>query len=326
MNIVSWNVTNRCDLSCPHCYRDAGLTLKNELSTEEAFDLIDNIKKAGFKLMIFSGGEPLLREDIYELINYASTSGLRPVLGTNGGLIDKENAIKLKKAGLMAAGISLDSLVSEKHDKFRGSKGLFSRVEEAFNNLKEVKIPFQIHMTVMDWNQDEVEDLIDYSQKVGARAAHIFFLVPTGRGEYIEEKSLDSNRYHNLVEKVMKKSENAAIEVKPVCAPQFIPVAEKLGIKTRFKTGCLAGSSYCLINPVGEVQPCAYLNMVAGNIREEDFSTIWKESEIFNKLRSQDFKGDCGKCSYKKNCRGCRARAYYYSGDYMASDPFCTIY
>lgn len=321
--IVSWNITNRCDLKCPHCYRDAGINMGEELSTEEAFKLIDEIKQAGFKLMIFSGGEPLIREDILDLINYASNNGLRPVIGTNGAMIDQNMAAELKKAGLMAAGISLDSTYPDKHDKFRGKKGLFEEVEGAFRALKETGIVFQTHMTVMDWNKDEVEDLIDYSVSVGARAAHIFFMVPTGRAEYIEDKAITRDEYEELITRVMRKSQLVDIEVKPVCAPQFIPISREENIATRFKTGCLAGTDYCIINPIGDVQPCAYLEVKAGNLREQSFVEIWQESEIFKNLRTLDWKDNCGSCRYKNDCRGCRARAYYYQADYMAGDPFC---
>ncbi|MFW6270605.1 MAG: radical SAM protein, partial [Bacillota bacterium] len=269
--IVSWNSTNRCNLKCPHCYRDAGSDMENELTTEEACNLIDNIKKAGFRLMIFSGGEPLLRKDIFDLIEHAAAVGLRPVLGSCGELIDEDTAVSLKQAGLMAAGISLDSVIPEKHDKFRGYKGLFEKVKQAFHNLNQVEIPFQTHMTVMNWNMNKVNQVIDFSAEMGARASHIFFMVPTGRAEYIENKALDKAQYSQLIEKIMKKSVKIDIEVKPVCAPQFIPIADKLDIKTRFKKGCLAGISYCIVNPVGEVQPCAYFNKSAGNIRDQDF-------------------------------------------------------
>lgn len=325
MNIISWNSTNKCNLSCPHCYRNAGEDLGTELNTNEAKKMLDQIKAANFHLMIFSGGEPLLRDDIFELMAYASAIGLRPVLGTGGGLINSNSAQKLKKAGVLAAGISLDSVNPEKHDQFRGEKGLFNKVENSFAELKKVGIPFQTHMTVMDWNLAELEAMIDYSVQVGAKAAHIFFMVPTGRAAYIEENAITKKEYQKAIERIMKKSKEVEIEVKPVCAPQFIATADQLEIKTRFQNGCLAGASYCIINPVGDVQPCAYLDLKVGNVRENDFKSIWENSEILNKMRNLEWKGKCGSCKYGKNCRGCRARAYYYSGDYLEADPFCSI-
>lgn len=325
MNIISWNTTNQCNLSCPHCYRDAGANLEQELNTMEAKKMLDQIKAANFHLMIFSGGEPLLREDIFELMGYASKIGLRPVIGTSGGLIDAKKAKKLKEAGVLAAGISLDSVEAKKHDQFRGEIGLFAKVENAFKELKKVGIPFQTHMTVMDWNLDELEAVIEYSAQVGAKAAHIFFMVPTGRAAYIEENAISKKEYQQAIERIMIKSKEVKIEVKPVCAPQFIAVADQLNIKTRFSSGCLAGTSYCIVNPIGDVQPCAYLDLKVGNVKESNFKTIWETSGILNEIRTLDWQGKCCSCKYGSNCRGCRARAYYYSGDYMEADPFCSI-
>lgn len=325
MNIVSWNSTNQCHLSCPHCYRDAGVDMGKELNTTEAKKMLREIKEANFHLMVFSGGEPLLRDDIFELMSYASELGLRPVLGTGGGLIDAERADKLKEAGVLAAGISIDSAVPEKHNNFRGEAGLFAKLENAFSELKRVGIPFQTHMTVMDWNLEEIEDVIDYSAAVGAKASHIFFMVPTGRAEYIEESAISKKEYQQAIERIMKKSEEVDIEVKPVCAPQFVAAADQLDIQTRFKNGCLAGISYCIVNPIGEVQPCAYLDLQVGNVKEKSFKEIWENNDILTKMRSENWQGKCGSCKYQNSCRGCRARAYYYSGDYMGADPFCSI-
>lgn len=325
MNIISWNSTNQCNLSCPHCYRDAGLNLEKELNTAQAKQMLEQIKAADFQLMIFSGGEPLLRTDIFELMTYASNIGLRPVIGTSGGLIDSKTAKKLKKAGVLAAGISLDSVSAKKHNQFRGEAGLFAEVEKGFKELKKVGIPFQTHMTVMDWNLAELEAVIDYSAEIGAKASHLFFMVPTGRAAYIEEKAISKKEYQKAVERIMKKSQEVNIEVKPVCAPQFIAVADQMDIKTRFRNGCLAATNYCIISPTGDVQPCAYLDLKVANVKNENFKTIWENNKILNELRTLAWKGKCSSCKYGSSCRGCRARAYYYSGDYLESDPFCSI-
>lgn len=325
MKIISWNTTNQCNLSCPHCYRDAGVDMGQELNTKEAKKMLTEIKAAGFQLMIFSGGEPLLRNDIYELIAYAAKIGLRPVLGTGGSLLNKKRIKKLKTAGLLAAGISLDSIDPKKHDQFRGQKGLFAKIEAAFEELKKADIPFQTHMTVMDWNLGEIEEMIDYSAAVGAKAAHIFFMVPTGRAAYIKENAVSKKDYQQAVERIMKKSEEVEIEVKPVCAPQFIAVADQLGIKSRFKNGCLAGINYAIVNPIGEVQPCAYLDLQLGSVREKSFKNIWENNDILKEMRTMDWQGKCGSCQYSQSCKGCRARAYYSSGDYMGADPFCSV-
>jgi len=321
--LVSWNTTNQCNMFCDHCYRDAGAKLSDELSTAEARKLIDEIKKAGFQIMIFSGGEPLMRADIFELGAYARSVGLRPVLGTNGTLITPEVAVKLKDAGFLAAGVSLDSLVPEKNDAFRKLEHTFERTVQGIKNLKEAGIRFQIHTTVMDWNQDELEDITDFAVSIGAAAHHIFFLVPTGRGANIEAEGLRVVEYERTITRIMEKQKTVSIELKPTCAPQFMRIAEQKGMTVRFSRGCLAGISYCIISPRGNVQPCAYMDVALGNVREVPFDVIWKENGLLQKLRAQDYEGKCGGCDFKGKCGGCRARAYYYGGDYMAEDTWC---
>jgi putative heme d1 biosynthesis radical SAM protein NirJ2 len=321
--IVSWNTTSRCTLQCPHCYRDAGASMAGELDTAEARRLIREIGRAGFRMLIFSGGEPMLREDLYELVECAAQGGLRPVLGTYGGSIDREAARRLKEAGLLAAGVSLDSVHPGRHDAFRGTPGLFDRVQGAFRALREAGIPFQVHMTVMDWNLGDLERMIDLAVGAGARACHFFFTVPAGRAAREAQASVSPAGYWDALRRVMRRSAEVPIEIKPVCAPQFIPVAAELGVPTRFRTGCLAGTEYCIVNPAGDVQPCAYLAVRAGNVREQPFSEIWANSPLFARLRTLDWRGACGSCRYAESCRGCRARAYAATGDFMAGDPFC---
>ncbi|MHC6180146.1 putative heme d1 biosynthesis radical SAM protein NirJ2 [Clostridium sp. JNZ X4-2] len=322
--IVSWNTTNRCNLKCSHCYRDSGKEIIGELTTKEAKTLIDQIVKAGFKIMIFSGGEPLMRDDIFELISYASQAGLRPVLGTNGTLISKKTAERLKESGVAGVGISLDSLDSKKHDIFRGHDGAFRDTINAMNNCREAGIRFQVHTTVMEWNKEEIIDISDFAVAMGAAAHHIFFLIPTGRAKNIEDEVLKSEEYGRLLTVIMKKQQGIHIELKPTCAPQFVPIAKSLGIDIRFKRGCIAGINYCVVNPKGDVQACAYLSQCAGNIRKTTFDEIWRNSVLFNNLRTQNYKGSCGSCKYKDTCGGCRARAAYYNkGNYMESDKLC---
>lgn len=322
--IVSWNTTNKCNMYCKHCYRDAGVKAEQELNTIEAKSLIDEIAKAGFKIMIFSGGEPLMRSDIYELIKYATKVGLRPVIGSNGALITKEVAKKLKYSGVMGIGISLDSLNYKKHDEFRNYKGAWIETVKGIKNCREVGLPFQIHTTVMKWNKDEILDITDFAVWIGAVAHHTFFLVPTGRGESIEDQSLTPIQYEDLLKNIMLKQKEVDIELKPTCAPQFMRIAKEIGINSRFRKGCLAGTSYCIISPMGDLQPCAYLNMPIGNVRETPFSEMWNSNPIFKELRTLEYEGKCGTCKHKKACGGCRARAAFYNhGNYMASEDGC---
>ena len=322
--IVSWNTTNACNMYCAHCYRDAGCKAEEELSTEEAKKLLEEIARAGFKIMIFSGGEPLTRPDILELVRHAASLHLIPVFGTNGTLITPEMAHDLKEAGAKGMGISLDSLDKEKHDKFRSFPGAWEGAVRGMKNCREAGLSFQIHTTVMDWNQSELEAMTDFAVEIGAKAHHFFFLVPTGRAKTMEEESLRAEAYEEVLTRIMKKQQEVEIELKPTCAPQFIRIADQLGYQTRFRRGCLAGLSYCIISPRGKMQPCAYLNMELGDVRETPFDEIWKNNEVLKKLRTLEYSGGCGTCSYKGSCGGCRARAAcYHGGDYMSEEPWC---
>jgi putative heme d1 biosynthesis radical SAM protein NirJ2 len=323
--IISWSTTNACDLNCPHCYRDAGKAAPNELTTSEAKTLLEQISEAGFKIMIFSGGEPLLRKDIFELVEYAAGQGLRPVFGTNGILLTRETVQRLKDSGAVAMGISLDSTDPEKHDSFRGIPGSFDKTVNGMKNCKEAGLRFQIHTTVMDWNYDEIEQVTDLAVELGASAHHIFFLVPTGRAAHLASGIMNAKKYEELLERIIDRQNEVPIELKPTCAPQFMRIAKQKGIKMRFTRGCIAGITYCLIGPTGDVQPCAYLDMKLGNVRERPFTDIWQNSPVFERLRTMDYTGACGICEYKDICGGCRARAaYYHKGDYMASETWCT--
>lgn len=322
--ILSWNVTNGCNMYCEHCYRDAGAKASDELSTVEGKKLIEEIARVGFKIMVFSGGEPLMRPDIYELVAYAREQGLRPVFGSNGTLITLEVAKRLKKAGAMAMGISLDSVDPVKHNRFRAFPQAWEGALHGMRNCREAGLPFQVHTTVVDWNYDELEQITDLAIELGAMAHHFFFLVPTGRAVNIEQESLRAEQYESVLRRIMEKQQQVDIELKPTCAPQFMRIAKQMGMNLRFTKGCLAGTSYCIISPKGDVQPCAYLNMPVGNVRQTPFDEIWRNNEIFHSLRQDTLKGGCGSCGYNKICGGCRARAYFYNeGDYLAEEPWC---
>lgn len=323
--IVSWMTTNRCNLRCKHCYQDASPeACADELTTAEAQRLIDQIAAAGFKVMIFSGGEPLIRPDIYELVSYAASKGLRPVFGTNGTLITPEVAARLKESGACAMGISLDSLDRAKHDAFRGMAGAWDATVAGMDACRQAGLPFQVHTTVLDWNEGEVCDITDFAVERGAMAHYVFFLIPVGRGKYINDTSLKVAANERLLRQIMAKQAEVAIDVKPTCAPQFTRVAEQLGVKTRFSRGCLAGLSYCIVSPEGVVRPCAYMTEEAGSVRERPFDEIWRDAEVFRRLRGRSYGGSCGTCDFREGCGGCRARAaYYHDGDYLAQDDYC---
>jgi putative heme d1 biosynthesis radical SAM protein NirJ2 len=323
--IASWNVTNKCNLSCEHCYRDAGKEHESELTTEEGMALLDEIAKAGFKLMVFSGGEPFMREDILELTKHAASLGLRPVYGTNGTLLTKEMVASIKEAGGAAVAISLHMVDAERMDDFCGEEGAFDRAIQAMRNCAEAGLPFQVNTTAFDRNQEDILPLCDLAIEMGAKSHHVLFMVPTGRAKNIEEESLREQQYERLIRQLLKKRQETGFDIKPTCAPQFMRIAKQLGIDTgRYRRGCLAGISYCSIIPTGDVWPCPYLPIKIGNVRETPFSEIWANTKVFKDMRSIAYSGKCGVCDFKNACGGCRARAYFYDDDYMGAEPWCS--
>lgn len=323
--IISWNTTRKCNQFCAHCYRDARAEADTgELSTREGLGLLDEIAKCGFRIVVLSGGEPLVRPDILDLIRHGSQIGLRVVLGTNGTLLTPQWVEALKTAGCARVGISLDSTDPRVHDKFRRMEGAWELSVAGMRYCREAGLPFQIHTTVTERNQHEILAITDLAVQLGATAHHIFFLVPAGRGESIEAESLRALEYERLLNRILRKQQEVDIELKPTCAPHFMRIAKRRGIPMRFTKGCLAGTHYCVVTPTGDVQPCPYLPLTVGNVLETPFSQIWRMNPVFDDLRQAALQGRCGRCDHADICGGCRARAYYYSGgDYLAEEPWC---
>ncbi|MCX6357348.1 MAG: radical SAM protein [Candidatus Aureabacteria bacterium] len=324
--LLSWNVTRACNLKCVHCYRDAGSPDRRELDTAEGLSLLGEIARAGFRIVILSGGEPLMRDDICVLIRHARVCGLRPVLGTNGTMLNAAAARALREAGIARVGISIDSANAAYHDRFRGSRGAWAAAIGAACRCREEGVDFQVHTTVTRNNRGDVGRITELACAVGARAHHIFFLVGTGRGAAIAGDLLSAAESDALLGEILEIQGRTPIELKPVCAPRFVPLAREKGIGSRFTRGCLAGLSYCCILPNGEVHPCPYLPVRAGNVRETPFSSLWRESPLFKRLRGMEYHGRCGACAERKSCGGCRARAWERDGDLMGDDPGCAIH
>ncbi|SHH40221.1 putative heme d1 biosynthesis radical SAM protein NirJ2 [Tepidibacter thalassicus DSM 15285] len=319
-------MTKNCNLYCKHCYRDAGPNekQKDELDTKESKELIKGIAKAGFKILIFSGGEPLLREDLFELTEYAHSLGLIVGLGTNGTLITKEIAKKLKESKVRAVAISLDSLDENKHDEFRQVKGSFKDCIRGIKESINAGLKVQINTTVTKSNYEEITKITDYISSLGGHSHHPFFLVEVGRGKNIGKEGLNKKEYKEIINRILDKQKNTHIELKPTCAPQFMVEAKEKGMDMRFSRGCIAGIKYCCILPNGDVHICPYLPIKVGSVREKPFDVIWEQSEIFNKLRDyKNYKGNCGSCKNINICGGCRARAFSKTGDYLQEDTFC---
>ncbi len=339
--VLSWNVTRKCNLKCPHCYINADNKASiNELTTEEAKNLIDQICEVSKPLLVLSGGEPLLRQDIYELIRYGASKGLKMGLGSNGSLIDDTAAKKLKEAGIETVSISLDSHIPEQHDEFRGVKGSWEKAVNAIKALRKKGVLVQVNTTLTQQNYDQIDDIMSLAEKLGVENFHLFFLVPTGRGVKIVD--ISPAKYEEMIKKTFAKVARHKLNVRPSCAPQFMRIAKEMGLNmSRWIRGCIAGLYYCRVYPNGDITPCPYLPIKLGNIRETPFKEIWFNSEMFKTLRDFNaLKGKCGTCEYRASCGGCRARAYGLSsdfidycgdlhepgelkGDYLTEDPWC---
>ena len=316
--IISWNTTFKCDLRCAHCYMDAQeRESRDELSTEEGKMLIDQISEVSKPVLVLSGGEPLLRKDIFELAEYGTKKGLRMAMGSNGVGITDEVAKKLLDSGISKVAISIDSSTPEIHDEFRGVQGAWMKAIEGIKACLRNGVGVQFNTTVTQQNFDDIGDILELAESLGVKDLHLFFLVPTGRGTGVED--ITPEMYETMIRKVLSEYADRELDVKPTCAPQYMRVADQLGIDmSRWSRGCIAGISYCRIYPEGEVTPCPYLPIKLGNIRETSFKEIWENSEILKQMRdTSNLKGKCGACEYKERCGGCRARAYGLSSDFI---------
>jgi radical SAM protein with 4Fe4S-binding SPASM domain len=316
--ILSWNVTRECNLKCGHCYINAvDKKLENELTAEEGKRVIDQICEVSHPLLILSGGEPLLRQDIYDLIEYGSKKGLKMGLGSNGSLIDDTVAKKLKNAGITTVSISLDSHIAAQHDDFRGVAGSWEKAINAIKVLCANNILVQVNTTLTHDNYDQIDDIMNLSENLGVENFHLFFLIPTGRGVKIDD--ITPQKYEDMITNTFAKVHKHRLNVRPSCAPQFMRIAQGMGMDMRqWIRGCIAGMYYCRIYPNGDITPCPYLPVKIGNIREKSFKEIWQNADLFKILRDPNtLTGKCGKCDYKTLCGGCRARAYGLSADFI---------
>lgn len=335
--LIAWELTWGCNLSCVHC-RGASTSQvpEGELSTEEAMHFIDEIAKMGDPILILTGGEPLVREDVYDIARYGTDKGLRIALATNGTLLNDDVVKKLKDAGVQRVSISIDGSTEKTHDEFRGVPGAFKSTIRGIEYLKNGGLEFQINTTITKRNLNEIPDILELATEIGAQAHHIFLLVPTGRGKELENEEIPPAEYERVLNWFYDQQKNVKIQLKATCAPHYFRImrqrAKREGTEVTVKThgyeamtrGCLGGISFCFVSSIGDVQPCGYLPVVAGNVKEKSFKDIWEDSELFTDLRDYDkLGGKCGRCSYKSVCGGCRARAYAATGDYMAEEPYC---
>ncbi|MBI3969941.1 MAG: radical SAM protein [Chloroflexi bacterium] len=333
--VVSWNLTYRCNLACAHCYLDAGGVRNSErggeLSTAACFRTVEQIHEVTpGALLILSGGEPLLRPDLFDIAAYAAARGLVVVLGTNGTLLTAAVARRLVESGVRGVGISVDSLDPGRHDAFRYRCRAWAHSVAALGALRSVNLPFLVQTTVMEENYDEVPAIVEWAAARGARFLNLYFLVPTGRGAYLS--TVSPEQYEALLQRLpaLQARHAGRLVISAKCAPHYQRVLFEHNTQTpALRTylgagGCPAATQYCGIRPTGDVVPCPYLPVTAGSLHRQTFGEIWRESPVMQRLRQRALLGGrCGPCEFRALCGGCRARAYGATGDYLAEDPWC---
>ncbi len=360
--VISWNLTYRCNLACEHCYLDAGgaplvdtenFADRSELGTEECFRVIDEI--AAFApecVTILTGGEPLLRRDILEIVNRAADRGLWVVVGTNGVRISENVAHHLAQAGARGLSLSLDALDPDRHDRFRRVRGAWRNTVEGAEILNRTGLPFIVQTTAGSHNLGELEAIADFAyERLAAKVWNLYFLVPTGRGQFVSD--ITPAQYDEVLASLyyIQRKYNRRMLVNAKCAPHYIKTLlenstggidsisndtesiitpSSLG-SSPIRTysggagGCPAGTHYMGIRPNGDVTPCPYLPVFAGTLRKSSLSELWTSSTLFTDIRHRSsLGGRCGECEMNAHCGGCRARAYGMAGDFMAEDPLCT--
>lgn len=331
--LLAINLTKRCNLACAHCYMDAE-TLKHggekELTTEEVRELLDEIADRSTETMVvLTGGEPMMRGDLEELVAHGTGRGLAMVVGTNGVALTDKRVQSLKAAGAMGAGISVDSLDPEKHDAFRGLSGAWEKTMQGIEACKRHDLSFQIHFSVTESNAGEVPAMIDFARASGARVLNVFFLVCTGRGESMSDISpITYERVLNQLVAAQEQSRDLLIRAR--CAPHYKRIAYQRNPQSTLTRaagyeggGCLAGIHYCRITPEGGVTACPYIPDEEGSIRNTKFWDIWNQSPTFQSLRNPKLQGKCGSCEFQKLCGGCRARPLAMGDSLMDTDPWC---
>lgn len=344
--LVVWDITYACNLKCKHCYADAGKNPGNELTTEEAKKVIDQLDRASVPIIAFSGGEPLVRKDIFELTKYARDKGMYVSVATNGTLITKEKAREMKESGVEFTQISLDGATAETHDGFRGIKGVYGKTIQGIRHCVDEGFFVNIATTATHYNYDEIPKIIDLCEQLDVNWFMVYNFVPIGRGEFIAENDLNPKEREELLNLLWQKLKNGGKVNVLTTAPQFARVAleseigesekivpthfanpelsDKLVNLTEFIGGCGCGRLYCAIKPNGDIEPCVFFPLTIGNIKKDNFKNLWRTNQMLSELRNKDLlEGNCGQCDYRYYCGGCRARAYGYTGNYLAPDPGC---
>jgi heme b synthase len=338
LRLVAWEITRNCNLNCVHCRAAATKgPYTGEADTAAALRLLDQIAEVGSPIVILTGGEPLLRPDIFDIASYGTAKGLRMVMAPNGTLITETYAEKMADAGIRRISISLDGSTKEIHDAFRGVEGAFEGALRGLRFAKAAGIEFQINTTISKANLEQIPKIQELAVRLGAVAHHIFLLVPTGRGKYMLDQEISAEQYEQTLNWFYDQRDKTPLQLKATCAPHYYRIlrqrAKAEGKSVTFQThgldavtrGCLGGTGFCFISHRGIVQPCGFLDVNCGDITKTSFAQVWHRSEVFLSLRNfENLKGKCGDCEFKRVCGGCRARAYEATGDFLAEEPLCS--
>jgi radical SAM protein len=342
---IAWEVTRACAFACVHCRADA-IPQKdpNELTTEEAFQLIDRMAEFGNPILIFTGGDPMMRRDLNELIAYSTRKGLRCSLTpTATALPTVERLKQTRDAGIRRIALSLDAPLPEVHDKFRQVEGSWQRTMDIYHNAEEAGLSVQVNTTVTNFNVDLLPDMVPFIEEVGAVQWSVFFMVPTGRAQ--AQYMISAEQHEKVFNWLYDLSKEAPFDIKGTAAPMYRRVAiERKKAETqdgeevtfqgagfqyadglnRPRKGVNDGNGFLFISHIGEIQPSGFLPITAGLVREDDVVDVYRNHKIFTDLRDDTLlKGKCGICEYKDICGGQRGRAYGLTGDYLETDPAC---
>lgn len=342
--VIAWEATRACMFACAHCRANAQTEPDpRQLTTNEAFRMVDEIAQFSKPVFIISGGDPLLRKDIFDVAKRANEKGLTVVMSPSGSKLTTEIIKKIKNSGVRMVSISLDGSNSDVHDGFRNVPGSFEMVTSTLDLLKKNNLPFQINTTITQHNLKDIENIRDFVFKIGATKWDIFMLVPTGRAKIKME--IPPAEYEKTLEKVYRWNHSAPIPIKMTCAPHYMRIITQKEKESGFNSpvisgnhmegrkpsakfggrGCMAGNGFCFVSSIGEVYGCGFLQLKAGDIRQNNFKEIYQESKLFKTLRNYNLlEGRCGICEYKKICGGCRARALESSENVLSEEPYCT--
>jgi AdoMet-dependent heme synthase len=338
---VFWELTARCNLKCVHCRAEAGAeAASGELPTEDVLAAARDIREAGDPILVLTGGEPLVRDDFFDIARFCGGLFSRVALATNGTLVDAALARRIVEAGIRRISVSLDGATAASHDAFRGVPGSFERTLQGYDALSAAGASLQINATLTRRNAAEMEALLQLALARRAEAFHVFALVPVGCGARLSDGvRLNPRELESFLRWLLARSVELAdrLHIKATCAPQYYRIMREAGGTGAprpvggaahgmhaVSRGCLAGSGVCFVSRTGDVQPCGYLPIPVGNVRSQRFADIWRGSEVFSSLRSPaQLRGKCGRCGYRKLCAGCRARAFAETGDFLAEDPDC---